>query len=117
MAEKRLYKGAGGFYYATPDKEEAKLLKGAEDAFSMDYNPAEDFLEAKEMSRMEFKKGGNVDIHIKHPGALHREMGIDKSKKIPMDKLKDEKRKAHDDDDAKLMKQVNFAMNARKFKK
>lgn len=67
-----------------------------------------------------YKKGGDVkcqphadgdEIKIKHPGALHREMGIPEDKKIPMYKLEAEKSKAKREGDKKLMKRVVFAEN------
>jgi hypothetical protein len=63
------------------------------------------------------KDGGKLDIKIKHPGSLHREMDIPEDKKIPMKDLKKEKTKAKREDDPSLMKKVNFAMNFRKGKK
>lgn len=63
------------------------------------------------------KDGGKLDIKIKHPGSLHREMDIPEDKKIPMKDLKKEKTKAKREDDTSLMKKVNFAMNFKKGKK
>lgn len=69
-----------------------------------------------------YKKGGATrrcnhaegeEIHIKHPGALHREMGIPEGTKIPMRKLQEEKVKAKRDGDKTLMKRVVFAENFR----
>jgi hypothetical protein len=54
-------------------------------------------------------------IHIKesHKGLLHKEMGIDKGKKIPEAKLEKAKKGAG----AAEKKRITFAENARKWKK
>lgn len=42
---------------------------------------------------------------IKHPGALHKELGVPMDKKIPKDKIN----KAAKSDNPKLAKRANFA--------
>lgn len=49
---------------------------------------------------------------IKHPGALHREMGIPQGKKIPYDKLA---KAAHEG--GKIGQRARFAMTLRKIRK
>lgn len=112
MKEKR-FTGPGGYYFAKSNPEEMSLLKDIENAFSSDYKTSMDFLGGHE--RQNFKKGGMIDI--KHPGALHKEMGISEKKKIPVKDLKQEKMKAEKNDDKTLSKRVNFALNARKWNK
>jgi hypothetical protein len=51
-------------------------------------------------------------INIKHPGALHKELGIPQSKKIPTTTLE----KAAHSDNPTLRKRAQFALNAKKFK-
>ena len=62
---------------------------------------------------MSVKKNDGGEITIKHPGALHREMGIPEGKKIPMKDLQHEKRVAEKTGDTTLSKRVNFALNFR----
>lgn len=58
------------------------------------------------------KKEGS-EIKIKHPGALHRELGIPEGEKIPMKTLEKEKKIAKSEGDTRLMKRVVFAENFR----
>lgn len=50
-------------------------------------------------------------INIKHPGALHRQLGIPPNDPIPMDTLEQAKAKG-----GTIGKRANFAINARGFK-
>jgi hypothetical protein len=54
-------------------------------------------------------KGGS--IHIKHPGALHKELGVPKGEKIPTKKLA----KAANSDNPVERKRAVFAENAKKW--
>ncbi len=57
------------------------------------------------------EKHGLPHIHIKHPGALHKELGIKSGHHIPLGELK----KAANSKDEKLAKRAQFALNARKW--
>lgn len=57
---------------------------------------------------------GKVQFHLKE-GALHKELGMGKDKKIPLSKLEHEKAVAMKSGNTKLSKRVNFAINARSF--
>lgn len=50
---------------------------------------------------------------IKHPGALHKELGVAQSKKIPEKKLE----KAANSDNPRMRKQVNLARTLRGLRK
>ena len=51
-------------------------------------------------------------IKIKHPGALHRELGIPKGRKIPTSTLQADAKKK-----GKLGQRARFALSAKKFRK
>lgn len=57
------------------------------------------------------KRSTGGTIKIKHPGALHRELGIAKGKKIPVKRLESVKKTG----DALEKKRATFALNARKW--
>lgn len=54
-----------------------------------------------------------IKAAIKHPGALHRELGVPKDKKIPQSKLT----KALHSDNPKMRKQANLAKTLRGLRK
>lgn len=56
-----------------------------------------------------------VDFHLKK-GALHKEMGVKSGDKIPVEEMQQELAKAKRTGDVHLERQINFALNARKFK-
>lgn len=56
-------------------------------------------------------KAGNDTIHIKHPGLLHKKMGIPQGEKIPRGALAAEKAKAERTGDTSLIKETTFAEN------
>jgi hypothetical protein len=56
-------------------------------------------------------RGGRTGIHIKHPGKLHRDLGIPQGEKIPEKKLA---AALHSKSPA-LRKEANFARNERKW--
>lgn len=114
----KLHKGEGGWYYGDENEKDVDYGRDLEESFFMRKNADQDFFgKAYRDERLKFNKGGKVDIKIKHPGALHKEMGIPMDKKIPVKALKAEKREAKEDGDTKTMKRVNFALNARKWNK
>lgn len=51
-------------------------------------------------------------IRIKHPGALHRQLGVPQGQRIPDTKIQSA---LHSEDPA-LRKRANFARNAKKWK-
>jgi len=64
----------------------------------------------------DYAKGGSVGKKwiagaIKHPGALHRELGVPKGEKIPAKKLE----KATHSDNPKLAKRAKFAEELKSF--
>lgn len=123
MSKKLVY-GAGGCYEPNNTKADQDVIDSLKDPWNS--NVRENF-EDDEDDRPTFRTGGKVctkmkdggamKIKISHPGALHKTMGIPKGDKIPMSSLKAEKTKAKKTDNSKLMKQVTFAENARKWKK
>ena len=56
-------------------------------------------------------------IDIKHPGLLHKKLGIPEGQKIPTSLLQKTKAKAVADGNKKLMEEANFALVAKKWKK
>lgn len=56
------------------------------------------------------KKKNWIKDAIKHPGALHKELGVKKGKKIPEKKLK----KAAHSDNPKLRRRAKLAMTLKK---
>lgn len=93
---------------------------GGSIAKSMKHFIKEDMKHDKaQLERLErnHKSGGKIDINIKRPGALHKEMGIPEDKKIPIDKLKKVKKSAEKEGDTRLVKQAVFAENAKKWNK
>jgi hypothetical protein len=105
--DKDLYKKINdGFEHNTRDfKDVFEYKKGG---CVGEYADGEDVIEG-----VPHKKG--MDIKIKHPGALHKELGIPENKKIPTKKIDSELSKAKKDDDTTLEKRLVFAKNARKW--
>lgn len=69
-----------------------------------------------ERKRSRYANGGGVEkleIKIKHPGALHKKLGVPMDKKIPEEKID----KALHSRSPSLRKQANFAKNARNWNK
>lgn len=124
MSKKLVY-GAGGCYEPTNTKADQDLINSLKDPWHS--NVMESDSDDDDDDRPTFKTGGKVcgkmkdggamKIKISHPGALREKMGVPKGEKIPMSSLKAEKTKAKKTDNSKLMKQVTFAENARKWKK
>lgn len=120
MAKKLVY-GAGGCYEAANTKADQDIIDSLKDPWhsNVKENDDDDDRSPFKMGGTVCKKkaGGKLKISITHPGALHKEMGVPKGDKIPMGALKSEKAKAKKTGNAKLMKQVTFAENARNWKK
>lgn len=53
----------------------------------------------------------SLNIHIKRPGQLHRDLGVPKDKPIPASKLAAAKRSTN----PAVRKRANFAFNAKKW--
>ena len=56
-------------------------------------------------------------IHIKHPGLLHKKLGIPEGQEIPVSLLESTKARAIKEGNKKLEEEANFALTARKWKK
>lgn len=63
------------------------------------------------MGKVRRSKGGKGKIEIKHPGALHRDLGIKPGAPIPVGRLQS----AANSSDKVVAKRAQFALNARSF--
>jgi hypothetical protein len=61
---------------------------------------------------MQMKKKKFIQGAIKHPGALHKELGVPQGKKIPMKKIK-----AAEKEGGKIAKQAHLAETLKKMRK
>ena len=103
--------GGGAGYGLSKQLESANEGQDVDLFALLSENSAEVVLDALlETDEKDEKKGNWIQkIVSKHPGALHRKLGVPKDETIPPEKLEQGLEKAKKEGDTKTIKQINFA--------